>query len=139
MKVKELMTKNVLTCAAEDPVFNVVKKMVDQDVGLLVVVEDNLSKRPIGVLSDRDILDRVFLKKGDPLKTTAADVATKKIISIGPTATMAEASAMMKKNKVKRLAVLDEMGNLVGIISQTDFMKQFIAITDQLADLSSGL
>jgi len=139
MKVKELMTKEVFTCAADDPVLSVAKKMMDQDVGMLVVVDDNLSKRPIGVLSDRDILNRVLLKKNDPGKMTAEEIATKKLITIQETASITEATALMKRSKVKKLVVLDAMGNLTGIISQSDIVKQFVAISEQLADLTASL
>ncbi len=139
MKIKDLMTREVFTCAAEDPVISVVKKMIDQDIGMLVVVEDNLSKKPIGILSDRDILNRIVLKKADAAKITAEQIATKKIISIVETASINEATTLMKKNKVKKLVVLDSMDNLVGIISQSDVVKQFISISEQLADLSASL
>ena len=139
MKVKDLMTRTVFTCAAEDPVLTVAKKMMDQDIGMLVVIDDNLSKKPIGVISDRDILNRVLLKKLDPAKVTAEEIATKKIISVIETATINEATALMKKNKIKKLVVLDSLGNLQGIISQSDVVKQFISISEQLADLSSSL
>ncbi len=139
MKVRDLMTKEVFICAAEDPVINVVKKMMDQDIGMLVVVEDNLSKKPIGVVSDRDILSRVVLKKADAAKITAEQISTKKLISIAETASINEATILMKKNKVKKLVVLDTMDNLVGIISQSDVVKQFISISEQLADLSASL
>ena len=139
MKVKDLMTRDVLTCAADDPIVNVARKMIEQDRGLLVVIEDNLSKKPIGVLSDRDLINRVLIKKLDPQKTTADQIATKKMISIDPNAALVDATAIMKKSKVKRVVVLDDMGNLVGLLSQSDIIKQFLAIKDQLADLSAGL
>lgn len=139
MKVKDLMTQTVFTCAAEDPVLAVAKKMMDQDVGMLVVVDDNLSKKPIGVISDRDILSRVVLKKIDPAKITAEEIATKRIITIAETATINEATALMKKNKIRKLVVVDAMDNLQGILSQSDVVKQFISISEQLADLSASL
>lgn len=139
MKVSDLMSRDVFTCALDDPVLNVTKKMLDQDLGLLVVVEDNLAKRPTGVVTDQDILEKVIMKKLDPSKVTAGQIATKKIVSIQPTASITDATAAMKKNKVKRLIVIDNLGNLTGIISQTDFIKQFVKIRDQLVDLSSGL
>ena len=139
MRVKDLMTKTVFICAAEDPVIVVAKKMMDQDVGMLVVVDDNLSKKPIGVISDRDVLNRVLLKKLDPAKMTAEEIATKKIVSISETATINEATALMKKNKIKKLVVLDDLDDLKGILSQSDVVKQFISISEQLADLSASL
>lgn len=137
MKVKELMVKDVLTCAKDDPILDVAKKMIDHDVGMLIVIEDNLSKKPIGVLSDRDILNKVLIQKKDPSKIPADQVATKKIISISPDLTLDKAVELMKKNKIKRLIVIDELGNLVGIISKSDIIKQFLEIRKQLVDLST--
>ncbi len=136
MKVKELMVKDVLTCARDDPVFNVAKKMIDQDIGMLVVVEDHLSKKPVGVISDHDIMSKVLLKKLEPSKTTAGQIATKGIIAILPDATIEKAVDMMKKNDVKRLVVMDDLGYLVGILSRSDIIKQFLEIRKQLVDLS---
>jgi len=137
MKVKELMVKDVLTCAKDDPILNVAKKMIDHDIGMLIVIEDNLSKKPIGVLSDRDILSRVLIQKKDPYKISADQVATKKIISISPDSSLDEAISLMRKNKIKRLIVIDNLGNLVGIISKSDIIKQFLEIRKQLVDLAS--
>lgn len=139
MKVREMMTKNVITCASEDPCGTVAKKMIEQDLGLLIVVEDNLTKRPIGVISDRDIISRILLKKADPNQVTAGEIATKKLISIKESSTVGEAATMMRKCKVKRLVVIDDTGMLVGILSQSDFIKEFLAIKDQLVDLAVGM
>ena len=137
MKVKELMVKDVLTCAQDDPVMSVAKKMTDQGIGLLVVVEDNLSKHPVGVITDQDLISKVLIKKLDPNKTTVNQVATKNIISISPTATIGDAVVMMKKNQIKRLVVLDDLGALVGIISRSDIIQQFLEVRKQLVDLST--
>jgi len=139
MKVKELMIKNVFTCAKDDPILDVAKKMIDHDLGMLIVVEDNLSKKPIGVLSDRDIINRVMIKKLDSNKTTAGQVCTKKIISINPESAVNDAVDVMKKNNIKRLVVLDDYGNLVGIISKDDFIKQFLEIRKKLVDIAPAL
>lgn len=136
MKVKELMIKDVLTCAEEDTIIQTAKRMSDQDVGMLIVVEDNLSKKPTGVISDRDILNKVTLKKLDPAKTKVKDICTKRIISITPDTELNKAVEIMNKNKIKRLVILDSLGNLVGIISKSDLIKQFSDIKKQLMDFS---
>ncbi|MEK6861205.1 MAG: CBS domain-containing protein [Nanoarchaeota archaeon] len=137
MKVKELMIKNVLTCAKDDSIINVAKKMVDHNVGMLVVIEDNLSKKPIGVLSDRDIISKIVVNKKDPSKITADQISTKKIISVTPELFLDKAVETMNKNKIKRLIVIDDLGNLVGIISKADIIKQFLEIRKQLVDLAT--
>lgn len=130
------MIKQVLTCAQDDPVIFVAQKMIDHDVGLLVVVEDNLSKHPVGVITDRDLIERVVLKKLDPSKTVAGSLMTKKVVSVQPEASIAIAADLMKKNKLKRLIVVDSLGNLAGIISNSDFLKHFLDIRKQLLDFS---
>lgn len=79
------------------------------------------------------------MKKIDPAKITAEEIATKRIITIAETATINEATALMKKNKIRKLVVVDAMDNLRGILSQSDVVKQFISISEQLADLSASL
>lgn len=138
MKVKELMVKDVLVCSKDDPILDVAKKMIDHDVGMLIVVEDNLSKKPFGVLSDRDILNKILINKKDPSKTTAGQICTKSIISITPDSILEKAVELMKKNKIKRLVVIDDLGNLAGIISKSDIIKQFLEIRKQLVDISGA-
>lgn len=137
MKVRELMVKSVLTCAKDDPVASVAKKMTTQNVGLLVVVEDNLSKRPVGVVTDQDLISKVLIKGLNAEKTIVDKVTTKKIMSISPNANVEDAVSIMKKNDIKRVIVLDDLGNLVGIISRSDIIKQFLEIRKQLVDISN--
>mgnify|MGYP001564317913 CR=1 FL=1 len=138
MQVKEVMSKNVVTCTSEETVSEITKRLMKYDIGMLVVVEDNISKVPIGVITDRDVLNRVVLKELDAKKTKVGDVLTEKIVSIGEKEHLATSVDKMKKNKVKRLVVLDEAGSLVGIISNSDIIKQFLEIRQQLLDLSVG-
>ena len=138
MQVKEVMSRNVVTCTKEESVLDITKRLLKYNIGMLVVVEDNISKIPIGVVTDRDVLNRVVLKGLDPKKTKVGDILTENIISIGMKEHLATAVDKMKKNKVKRLVVLDEAGSLVGIISNSDIIKQFLEIRQQLLDLSVG-
>lgn len=138
MQVKEVMSRNVVTCTKEESVLDITKRLLKYDIGMLVVVEDNISKIPIGVVTDRDVLNRVTIKELDPKKTNVGQILTKDLISIGIKEHLATAVDKMKKNKVKRLVVLDESGSLVGIISNSDIIKQFLEIRQQLLDLSVG-
>lgn len=138
MQVKEVMSRNVVTCTKEESVLDITKRLLKYNIGMLVVVEDNISKIPIGVVTDRDVLNRVVIKGLDPKKTKVGDVLTENIISIGMKEHLATAVDKMKKNKVKRLIVLDEAGSLVGIISNSDIIRQFLEIRQQLLDLSVG-
>ncbi|MEK6839821.1 MAG: CBS domain-containing protein [Nanoarchaeota archaeon] len=138
MQVKEVMSKNVVTCTSEETVSEITKRLMKYDIGMLVVVEDTISKMPIGVVTDRDVLNRVLLKNLNAEKTSVANILTKSIISINVNESLAHAVETMRKNKVKRLVVLDESKMLVGIISNSDIIKQFLEIRQKLLDLSVG-
>ena len=137
MRVKDLMVRDVLTCAKDDPVLAAAKKMLDHNVGMLVVVEDHLSKKPMGVVSDRDLLDRALVKKIKVDSTAVEKVMSKKLISVGPQESMEKAVELMKKNGIKRLVVIDDLGALVGILSKEDVIMQIFYIRRQLLDMPS--
>ena len=137
MRVKDLMVRDVLTCAKDDPVLAAAKKMLDHNVGMLVVVEDHLSKKPMGVVSDRDLLDRALVKKIKVDSTAVEKVMSKRLISVGPQESMEKAVELMKKNGIKRLVVIDDLGALVGILSKEDVIRQILDIRRQLLDMPS--
>src|SRR3989344_763500 len=137
MKVKDLMVRDVLTCAKDDPVLAAAKKMLDHNVGMLVVVEDHLSRKPMGVVSDRDLLDRALVKKIKVDSTAVEKVMSKRLISVGPQESMEKAVELMKKNGIKRLVVIDDLGALVGILSKEDVIRQILDIRRQLLDMPS--
>ncbi len=135
-KVKELMIKNVFVISGEDTVLDTAKMIEKYDVGLLVVVEDMLTRRPIGILSDRDIITKVVIKSLNPAKTYVKDIMTKNIITANPNEELQKAIEKMKKNKVKRLPVIDDDDTLVGIISFSDVVKKFAEFKKKLIEFA---
>ncbi len=138
MKVKEVMTRNVITCIPEETVKDIAARMGKHDLGMLVVVEDNYSKILQGVVTDRDILRRVIGKDLDARRARVEDIMTKKIVSVFPNDSLTDAVRLMKVNGVKRLVVTDEANQLIGIISNSDIVKEFMEIRKKMVDLTIG-
>ncbi len=136
MKVKELMIKDVFVVTGDDTVFDAASIMIKYDVGLLVVVEDTITKRPTGIISDRDIIVEVVMKNLNPTKTHVKDVMNKEIIATSSNEELSKAIDKMKKNKVKRLPVIDDGGNLTGIISYSDVVKKFAEFKKKLVEFA---
>ncbi len=133
------MKKDVLTITPGEPVAAAASLMIKNDIGMLIVVEDAINKIPVGVISDRDIISRLVLKDKDPAKTTIEEIMTPKIFSIAPNENLSKALQTMKKNNIKRLIVLDPVNQeLAGIISNSDIIKQLIAMQRKLVDLTIG-
>ena len=135
-KVKELMIKNVFVISSEETVLDSAKQMDKYNVGLLVVVEDMVTRRPMGVISDRDIITKVIVKGLIPNKTYVKDVMSSSLITITPKEDLQAAMEKMKKNKIKRLPVVDEDGSLAGIISFSDVVKQLAEFKQKLVEFA---
>ena len=118
MNVKDVMSREVVTCNPQDYVNEVAEQMRTLDIGCLPVVSN---KKLVGMITDRDIVTRSVAKD---VKSKVEDVMTKSVISVSPNDTTAEASIVMARNQVRRLPVM-ENGILVGFVSLADLAFPF--------------
>ncbi len=120
MLVKDIMTENPVCCTADTNLQDVAKMMLDNDCGAVPVVESNNHKRPIGVVTDRDITIRTVAKGDNPLNMTAKSVMTKNVITATPDMSVEDCVDLMEKNQIRRIPVIDENGDCVGMVAQAD-------------------
>lgn len=117
MKIRELMTTDVRTCAPEDTLQHAAALMADLDVGIIPVAEGG--NKLHGVLTDRDIVVRAVAKGMDINSTKVSDCVSGKVVTISPEATADEAAKLMADNQVRRLPVV-ENNKLCGIVAIGD-------------------
>ena len=120
MLVSEIMSKNPVCCTARTGLQEVAKMMVENDCGCIPVVEDSAGKKPIGMITDRDITCRTVAEGKNPLDLTANDAMTENVITVTPETSVEECCAMMEDNQVRRIAVVDENGGCCGMVAQAD-------------------
>lgn len=119
MKIEKLMTKSVITMPADASAYDAVKLMNKNKIGCLVVVYDS---QIVGILTERDLLERVLEKCKNPKETRVSEIMTKHIITGKPNMELSEATRLMLENKVKKLPIIK--GNqLVGIVTLTDIAR----------------
>jgi CBS domain-containing protein len=119
--IKDVMTSNPCSIDAEKSVAYAAKMMREEDVGLAPIVEGD---KLIGMLTDRDIAIRVVAEGRNPDQVKVADVASKQVVTIDPQQDLDEALRIMAKHQVRRLAVLEEDGKLVGVVAQADIARE---------------
>ena len=119
MIVKDVMTSPVVTTEEEASSNKVAKLMVDNKVGCVVVA--NKAGKPLGIITERDLVVRVLAKNMVPNTTRAAEFMTSPVVTIDPEATINDAARRMSKLDIRRLAVLYK-DSLVGIISSKDIL-----------------
>lgn len=88
------------------------------------MVDSKESLRPIGAITDRDIVCRTVAEGKNPLQFKARDCMTSPCITLSQKATLDECSHLMQENLIRRIPVVDEEGRLCGIISQADLANK---------------
>jgi len=116
--VKDLMTKDVLTIDTDKTVIEAAALMSQNDVGDLVVMENNT---PVGIVTERDFVRRV-LAVAKSTNTRVSEVMSTPLKVIDPEAPIKEAARRMVNKGIRRLVVIKD-NKLVGIITATDFAK----------------
>jgi CBS domain-containing protein len=117
---KEIMTENPVCCLASDKVYEVAQRMQTEDVGALPVVESYEAKKLIGIVTDRDLAVRVVGASQDATNTLVADVMTTDPIVCHPLDDLYTTLEVMASHQIRRIPVVDEHGQVVGIIAQAD-------------------
>ncbi len=118
MLVKDLMTRNVNSCRQDDNLAELAKVMRKQRCGALPIVDG--SGRVTGIITDRDICLALGTKNIRAPDVRARDVSPPGCISCSPDNDVTDALRIMASQEVSRLPVVDEAGQLVGIVSIDD-------------------
>ena len=123
-KVSEIMTANLTTTVGSRTVFEVMEKMVAEDVGRIVVTDKDI---PVGIFTEKDVLKRV-VNKIDPKKTTIREVMTSPIRAVREETHSVEAFGRMYRGKFRHLLVRGRRGKIVGIVS----MRRILGLAVEL-------
>ena len=116
----QLMTHDPIFCLASDTVERVAQLMRQEDVGSLPVIESHLNKKLLGIITDRDIGLKVVADKRDVGSTRAQEVMTRNPVTCRADNDLQVALNAMASNQVRRIPVVDDQNQIVGIISQSD-------------------
>jgi len=128
--VREVMNSPVISANLDENVKNVASKMVDAKVGSVVIMDEK--DEPLGIITERDLVEKVVAKNLLPELVKAKDIVSKPLIMIEATKDLAEAARVMRKHGIKRLGV-SYKGKLVGIVSMSDL----IGVTPELLEILS--
>ena len=119
MKIEEAMIKSVVTLQEDVSVYEAVKLMNENRIGCLVVLQYG---QVVGIVTERDMLERVLEKCRNPKETKVTEIMTKRVIVGKPDMQLAEAAKLMFEKKVKKLPIV-EGNRLVGLVTLTDLAR----------------
>lgn len=105
-------------------------------VGALVVVDAAEKSRPVGILTDRDLVLALMAEELDPAVFTAGDIMSVGLVQATPEMDAMDAVALMRRHRLRRLVIVDEAGRLTGVVTMEDIL---VLLTRELADLAAGV
>jgi predicted transcriptional regulator len=118
--VKDIMSSPVITIDENGSVRKVAQLMDKNDVGSVMVT--NKESKPVGIITERDLVRRVLSKNTPLSKIKAKQVMTSPVLTIDPDETLTEAARKMSKLNMRRLGVIYK-GNLVGFVTSKDILS----------------
>ena len=125
-RVKDLMTRDIVTVNQDEGIKNVAQLMVEKQIGSVLVKDDFTT---IGIITKRDILEKVVLYCNNPCRAKAKDVATKQLIMITSEKTIKDVLMLMYEHKIKRILVKNsESDEISGIITTHDLIAAFSSL-----------
>jgi len=137
LKVEDVMVEDVITVEDDVTVKRAVSIMNKYEIGCLIVTKRG---KPIGIVTERDMLTRVLAESRSPENTRAREIMSMPLIVANPEMDLEEAAKLMFKMKVKKLPVV-ENGKLVGLVTLTDiarFQPQIIKILRKIETLEAA-
>jgi CBS domain-containing protein len=119
MLVRDVMSSPVITVNEETTANHVAELMNKHGLGCIIVT--NKEGKPIGIITERDLVTRVLAKNLKPDSLKAKDVMTSPLITIEPSETISEAARKMSRLNIRRLGVVYK-GQLIGLVSSKDIL-----------------
>ena len=129
-QISDLMVSDTITVLPTDSVVEAVCRMAANRIGAVLVVENGVLR---GLLSERDVMTRVIGAKRDPQTTTAAEVATREVVSVDLNAGLKDVLATFRDKRFRHLPVTDK-GKPVGILSTRDFLSFLVDGLERYVD-----
>lgn len=124
MRVEKIMSRQVSTCAPCDSLEHAASLMWNSDCGCLPVVADNDSRLLEGIITDRDIC-MAALFQGKALRDLRVEEAmARKLLTCRASDDVQEAQRLMENHQIRRLPVVDNEGELIGILSLADIATE---------------
>ncbi len=135
MDISTLMQRDVVTVRAIDDLVAAAKTMRQRHVGYLIVTEPDIAsgdERPVGVLTDRDIVVTVVAPGENPQSLRVGDVMTRQPVTVRESEPVGTALREMRRIGARRLPIIGDRGELRGVLSLDDILDSLAGVFDEV-------
>ena len=135
-RLKDFATAVVAVVEPETTALVAAQLMRRHHIGALVVVEAAEKSRPVGIITDRDLVLALMAEALDPGLFTAGDIMSVDLVLANPEMDAMDAVQLMRANRLRRLVIVDDEGRLTGIVTMEDILE---LLARELSSLATGL
>lgn len=121
MGLVECCQKQVVAVSPDTPVVEVARIMKEKNVGSVIVISGD--GRPVGILTDRDLVVRIMAQERDPGEVRSREVMTRNLITFRDSMGIYEAIRKMAGEGIRRMPIVDDSGILIGIVTLDDIIR----------------
>lgn len=119
--IENIMRSPPIIAIYSESVLKIVEKMITNEIGAVIIIKND---KPVGIITERDILERIVKVGKDPKITIAKNIMTSPLVSIENNTPVMAALGLMQDKKIRRLAVTKQ-NKLIGILTERRFLRYF--------------
>ena len=116
------MTKDPTCCVPSDTAQHAAKIMRDENTGVVPIIENEQSRKVVGIVTDRDLCMNIVAEGRDPRTTQVHESMTTTVVACSPQDSVDKATELMRENQIRRIPVIDDQHQLVGIVAMADIV-----------------
>jgi CBS domain-containing protein len=124
-KCNEVMTKKPVCCLPDDLASEVAELMKKEHVGSIPIIDDEQTRKLVGIVTDRDLTIRIVAEGLDAKSTKVESIMTRNVVTCKAEDDLQTVVDAMSKHQLRRIPVVDEDNKIVGIIAQADVAMHF--------------
>lgn len=123
MQVKDIMTSDPACCLPDSSLTEVSRMMLVYDCGEIPVVDSHETRKPVGVVTDRDIVVRTLGEGLDPTDMLAKEIMSTPVVTVTPQMSFEDCKHVLEEKQIRRVPVVDEHGAICGIVALADITR----------------
>ena len=135
-RLRDFATATVVVAEPDTTALIAAQLMRKHHVGALVVVDAQEKSRPVGIVTDRDLVLALMAEGLDADVFTVGDIMSAQLVLASPDMDAMDAVQLMRNQRLRRLVLVDDVGRLVGIVTMEDILE---LLTRELAALAAGV
>lgn len=136
-KIADIMTRNVITLERNDTVMDAIRVMSENSISCVVVIDK--ARKPIGIVTERDMVKRVLNNSVDPLATKLEVIMTSPVMTVSSERKVIQAIDIMHKYHFRRLVITSKDGKLDGVLTQSNLMMKVHKTQLELEKMNENL